>query len=109
MCRAAERAGIEYISEVFADRAYEDDGTLVARSKPGAVITNENTAIERCVRMVKEGKVTSVNGKDISIRADSICVHGDNVHALEFVSKIRKTFAENDIAVEAPDQRGERA
>lgn len=109
MCRAAERAGIEYISEVFADRAYEDDGTLVARSKPGAVITDENTAIERCVRMVKEGKVTSVNGKDISIRADSICVHGDNVHALEFVSRIRKAFAENDIAVEAPDQRGERA
>lgn len=107
MCRAAERAGLEYTSEVFADRAYEDDGTLVARSKPGAVITDENIAIERCVRMVREGKVTSVNGNDISIKADSICVHGDNIHALEFVRKIRQAFVENGISVEAPAGRGE--
>lgn len=107
MCNAAERAGIEYTSEVFADRAYEDDGTLVARSRPGAVITDENVAIDRCVRMVVEGKVTSVNGRDIPIRADSVCVHGDNIHALEFIRKIRQAFAENGISAEPPARRGE--
>ena len=102
MCKSADRFGLPYISEVFADRAYEDDGTLVARSKPRAVITDENAAIDRCIRMIREGIVTSVNGQDIPIRADSICVHGDNAHALEFVKKIRATFAENGICVEAP-------
>ena len=102
MIRAAERAGIPYTSEVFADRAYEDDGTLVARSKPGAVISDENVAIQRSVRMVKEGRVLSVNGKDISIRADSICVHGDNAHALEFVRQIRAALEAEGVAVGAP-------
>ena len=107
MCRSAERAGLLYTSEVFADRAYEDDGTLVARSKPGAVITDENLALDRCVRMIKDGVVTSVNGKDISIRADSICVHGDNAHALEFVKKIRAAFNENGIEMISPAKAGD--
>ena len=98
MCRAAEECGIVYASEVFADRAYEDDGSLVARSKPGAVITDENEAIARVVRMVRESKVTSVNGKDISIKADSICVHGDNAHALEFVTRIRAALKAENIS-----------
>ena len=83
---------------MFADRAYEDDGSLVARSKPGAVITDENEAIARVVRMVRESKVTSVNGKDISIKADSICVHGDNAHALEFVTRIRAALKAENIS-----------
>ena len=98
MCRAAEECGILYASEVFADRAYEDDGSLVARSTPGAVITDENEAIARVVRMVRESKVTSVNGKDISIKADSICVHGDNAHALEFVTRIRAALKAENIS-----------
>lgn len=102
MCRSAEKKGLKYSSEVFADRAYEDDGTLVSRSKPGAVITDENSAISRCVRMVKYGLVSSVNGKDISISADSICVHGDNIRALDFVKKIRQAFIENEIEIAAP-------
>ena len=95
------RRGMRYFvnaSEVFADRAYEDDGSLVARSKPGAVITDENEAIARVVRMVRESKVTSVNGKDISIKADSICVHGDNAHALEFVTRIRAALKAENIS-----------
>lgn len=97
--RAAKDVGLRVAQEVFADRAYEEDGSLVARTKPGAVITDENEAIARVVRMVKEGKVTAVTGKDIEIQADSICVHGDNAHALQFVEKIRKVLSEEGITI----------
>ena len=92
MIEAAEAAGLRAASEVFADRAYNDDGTLVSRKLPGAVIKDKDLAIRRVVRMVKEGKVESVNGNDIAIKADSICVHGDNPKALEFVRNIRETL-----------------
>lgn len=99
MLKAAEKIGLKYASEVFADRAYEEDGSLVARTKPGAMITDEDLAIERVVRMVKEGKVTSVTGKDVEIAADSVCVHGDSPKALAFVEKIRKALTEQGIKI----------
>ena len=99
LARAAEDTGLRVAQEVFADRAYEEDGTLVNRKKEGAVITDENEAIRRVVRMVKEGKVTAITGKDIDIKADSICVHGDGVKALLFVQKIRETFEKEDITI----------
>jgi UPF0271 protein len=86
-------------SEVFADRAYMDDGTLVARKLPGAVIHDRDAVLARVVRMVKEGVVESANGKTVPIKADSICVHGDNPNALEFVISIRDTLAAEGIAV----------
>ena len=82
MIKAAHDCGLKAASEVFADRAYEEDGTLVNRRKPGAMIEDEDEAIKRVIRMVKEGKVTSITGKDIDIKADSICVHGDGEKAL---------------------------
>ena len=99
MIKAAHDCGLKAASEVFADRAYEEDGTLVNRRKPGAMIEDEDEAIKRVVRMVKEGKVTSITGKDIDIKADSICVHGDGEKALLFVEKIRKALAEEDIQI----------
>ena len=99
MSDAAEKVGIGFASEVFADRAYEEDGTLVARSKPGAVIADENEAASRVVEMVMNGTVSSVTGKKIEIKADSICVHGDNEHALEFVRLIRKKLNENGLEI----------
>lgn len=99
MIEAAEKIGIKVASEVFADRAYNDDGTLVDRSKPGALITDENEAIKRIVRMVKEKKVKSINGNDIHVDADSICVHGDGAKALEFVKKINESFREEKIKI----------
>ena len=92
MITAAEKVGLRAASEVFADRAYNDDGTLVSRKLPGAVIKDKDLAIKRVIRMVKEGKVESINGNDIAIKADSICVHGDNPKALEFVKNIRETL-----------------
>lgn len=99
MIRAAQDTGLRAASEVFADRAYEEDGSLVARTKPGSMITDEDEAIRRVVRMAKEGKVSSVTGRDIPIRADSVCVHGDNAHALAFVRKIRAALTAEGIGI----------
>lgn len=92
MLEAAQKAGLKTASEVFADRAYNDDGSLVNRKLPGAVIHDPVVAVERAVKMAKEGKVISINGKEITIQTDSICVHGDNKQAIELVSKIRKAL-----------------
>ena len=98
--KAAKDLGLKYASEVFADRAYEEDGSLVARSKEGAMIHDENEAIERVVKMIKEQKVTSITGKEISIKADSICVHGDGEKALLFVKKIREKLESENILIQ---------
>ncbi|MCI8454610.1 MAG: 5-oxoprolinase subunit PxpA [Lachnospiraceae bacterium] len=99
MIRAAKEVGLRAANEVFADRAYNDDGTLVSRKLPGAVIKDKAEAIRRVVRMVKEGKVESINGNDIAIQADSVCVHGDNPKALEFVKNIRETLLLEGVTV----------
>lgn len=104
MITAAKELGLRTALEVFADRAYEEDGSLVDRRKEGAVITDENLAIERVVRIVKEQKVTAITGKDIQIKADSVCVHGDGVKALEFVVKIRERMKEEGIELCALDK-----
>lgn len=97
MIEAAKRKGLRAASEVFADRAYDPDGSLVARTKPGAVITDEREAVRRVVRMINEKKVRAIDGTDIGIAADSVCVHGDGVHALAFVKNLRAAFAEAGI------------
>lgn len=102
MQRAAQDVGITFLKEVFADRAYEDDGSLVARSRLGAVIEDEDVAIARVIRMVKEGRVTSIHGNEVMIQADSVCVHGDGIKALTFVKKIRAALEAEGIMVKAP-------
>lgn len=97
MLRAAEKMGLKSKKEVFADRAYEEDGTLVARTKNGSMITDENLAIERVLQMIKKGSVQAVTGKEIPIEADSICVHGDSPKALDFVKKIRAALLSEEI------------
>lgn len=99
MLEAADKIGLRSAREVFADRAYEEDGSLVARTKPGAMITDEDEAVERVIRMIREGKVTAVTGKDIPIRADSVCVHGDSPKALAFVQKIRAALTAEQIQI----------
>ena len=99
LVHAAEDMGLKVAREVFADRAYEEDGSLVNRRKEGAMITDENEAIARVVRMIKEQKVTAITGKDIPIKADSVCVHGDGVKALAFVKKIRETLTAEGVEI----------
>lgn len=96
---AGKDVGVDIRNEIFADRAYQDDGTLVPRSQPGAVIHDKNLAIQRAVGMVKSRKVTTISGKEISISPDSMCVHGDNIMAVEFVREIRSVFAQNGIQI----------
>jgi len=89
MLEAAKETGLPWASEVFADRAYEEDGSLTPRALPGSVITDEEEAIARVLQMVQNGTVTSRSGKTIPIQADSICLHGDGVKAVEFAKRIR--------------------
>jgi UPF0271 protein len=99
MLKAAEELGLKFAREVFADRAYEEDGSLVARSKPGSMIEDEEEAIGRVLRMVIEGKVRVITGKDICIDAESVCVHGDGPQALAFVVKISAALEAEGIEV----------
>lgn len=101
MIRAAKDTGLAYGQEVFADRAYEEDGTLVNRRKPGAMIEDEDLAIRRVIDMVKRGTVTAITGKEVSIQADSICVHGDGPKALAFVKKIREALLAEGLQIGA--------
>ena len=99
LLNAARDMGLRAASEVFADRAYEEDGSLVNRKKEGAMITDEDLAVERVVRMIKEHKVAAITGNDIDITADSICVHGDGEKALAFVKKIRAVLTSEGIEI----------
>lgn len=99
MIKAGEALGLKVANEVFADRAYNDDGTLVARTLPGAVIHDKDLAIKRVIRMVKEGKVESINGKDVEITVHSICIHGDNPEALVFSKNIREALINEGVEI----------
>ena len=101
LLKAAQEVGLKSAAEVFADRAYEEDGSLVARTKAGAVIADENEVIERVIKMIKLGKVQTITGKENEIKPDSICVHGDNPKALNFVKLIRQRLTQENIKIEA--------
>ncbi|MBO1912220.1 LamB/YcsF family protein, partial [Microvirga sp. 3-52] len=85
----------------FADRTYQADGSLTSRSKADALIADEKLAVEQVLKMVTEGKVLSQQNTDVSLRADTVCIHGDGAHALDFVRYIRKTLENNHINVTA--------
>ena len=101
MQAAAERAGIPFICEVFADRAYQPDGLLVPRGTEGAVITDENLAVSRVIRMIREHKVQALDGTDTPVRADSVCVHGDGEKALLFTRRIREALLAENVRIRA--------
>ncbi|MCI2774537.1 5-oxoprolinase subunit PxpA [Staphylococcus petrasii] len=97
----AESVGLKTASEVFADRRYEDNGQLVSRKEADAVITDTDEALDQVIKMVTENKVISKNGKEIDLKADTICVHGDGAHALDFVSQIRKKLTKEGIDIQS--------
>ncbi|ALM85075.1 LamB/YcsF family protein [Bordetella sp. N] len=99
LVRAAQEAGLKVASEVFADRTYQDDGSLSPRNRPGAMIEDLETAVAQVVRMASEGKVRSVNGKDVPVQADTLCIHGDQPNALIFANGIRAALEKAGIAV----------
>jgi UPF0271 protein len=93
LLRAAERAGLRAVAEVFADRGYRADGSLVPRSQPGAFIGDVEQAVARTLRMVSEGVVVAVSGETVPLQAQTICLHGDGPHALAFARAIHAALA----------------
>jgi UPF0271 protein len=93
------RRGIRIAFEFFADRAYNPDGSLVSRQLPGAVIHDDDVVAAKVLKLVKEGKVKTIEGSEIELTAETICVHGDNPKALALVNKIRKTLEAAGVAV----------
>ena len=95
----AESAGLRTASEVFADRTYQTDGNLTPRVRPDALIADAERAVEQVIGMIKKSIVTSVDGVAIPICAETVCIHGDSPHAVEFATKIRNALLANGIAV----------
>jgi UPF0271 protein len=101
MIKKAEKLGLRPASEVFADRSYQNDGSLTPRRQPGAMITDEEASLAQVLGMVKNGTVKTLSGDIISIKADTICVHGDGEHALEFSRRIKERLIAEGVAVSA--------
>ena len=88
----ANAIDLKTASEVFADRTYQDDGSLTPRSQPNALIEDTDKAIQQVLQMIKEGTVTTISGKIIPIVAETICIHGDGNHAVEFAEAIHNAI-----------------
>lgn len=91
----ARKLQLSVKNEVFADRTYQDDGSLTPRSKPNALIEKEEDAIMQAMQMIKENTVTAVSGKQIPILAETICIHGDGEHAVKFAQTIYQALQQN--------------
>lgn len=101
LIRAGERHGLVTREEVFADRGYRADGSLVPRSEPGALIDQEERALEQTLEMVQNGRVKSLTGEWANVRAQTVCLHGDGEHALAFARRLREAFSINNIKISA--------
>ena len=89
----AEEGGLEYVSEVFSDRNYNDDLTLVDRKNQNAIINNKDLGVEHVMRMVKQNKVKTINGNYKEIKAQTVCIHGDQKHAVSFAQNISEELS----------------
>lgn len=96
---SAESMDLQGASEVFADRSYQDDGTLTPRSHHGALIEDEAAAIAQVLQMIQRGVVTSVTSRTIPVKADTVCIHSDGKHALAFARQIFETLQQHHIEV----------
>lgn len=96
----ARAAGLRVVAEAFADRAYNPDGSLVSRSLPGAVLHDPEAIAARVIRLATEGRVTAIDGSEISIEAQSVCVHGDTPEAVEIAQALRDRLVGQGIALE---------
>jgi UPF0271 protein len=102
--KAGSAAGLRVAAEIFADRAYEPDGSLVSRRKPGAVIHDVKTVVDRAIRMVKDNLVTAVDGAVVALQADTICVHGDTPGSDDLAALLRAGLEQAGITVKAIGQ-----
>jgi UPF0271 protein len=103
--QAAQAAGLTAVSEVFADRAYTPDGALASRKLPGAVIHDPEQVAARAVRMAAQGSVVALDGTEVPLRAETICVHGDTPGAVDLIRRIRQQLEAAGISVRAAGAR----
>lgn len=101
LVKAGNKIGLQTASEVFADRTYTNKGTLVSRTEEGSVIYNKEQATEQILHIVLNGKVKTIDGGEVELNADSICVHGDNYEAVELVKHLRKSLIESNVTVQS--------
>lgn len=102
LSRAGEARGLQIAHEVFADRNYCSDGSLVSRSRPDALLHDPAQAAPRVLRMLREGKVRSVDGVDVDVRAETICLHGDNPEAVQFAQALRSQLEKEGVTFRPP-------
>ena len=102
LVEAGRSCGLTVVSEVFADRTYQPDGSLTPRTRPDALITDENAAVAQVLRMVRDGEVRATDGTSVAIRADTICLHGDGAHPVEFARRLRRELLAAGITLKAP-------
>jgi UPF0271 protein len=93
----AQALGSKTMSEVFADRTYQDDGSLTPRSDPKALIEDDAKAVQQVLQMVQNGTVKTVSGKEIAILAETVCIHGDGIHAVTFAKKIYHSLQQHHL------------
>lgn len=99
LAKAGAALGLTCANEIFADREYEDDGQLVSRKKPGAVIHDTDYAVKRAITMVEEGAVTAMSGKKLKMPIDTICVHSDSPDAVAMAKTLRERLTAAGIAI----------
>ncbi|HYY35640.1 MAG TPA: 5-oxoprolinase subunit PxpA [Candidatus Binatia bacterium] len=102
LARAGEAHGLQIAREIFADRNYLSDGWLVPRTRRDALLRDPKEAAERVLRMLREGKVRSVEGRDVDVRGETICVHGDTPGAVEFARELRSQLEREGVKISAP-------
>jgi UPF0271 protein len=95
----AAKTGLATAAEVFADRTYQDDGSLTPRSQPNAMITDTKASMQQVLQMIRHATVTSITNKTIPISAQTICIHGDGAHALDFAKTLYHTLQNESIGI----------
>ena len=101
LVQAGEKEGLAVAHEVFADRTYESDGSLTPRSRPGAVIEDAGAAVAQAIQLVTAGRIRATDGREIGLRADTLCLHGDGVHAVALAQGIYQALASAGVARKA--------
>ena len=105
MIRAAEKVGLRTASEVFADRTYRSDATLTPRSETNALITEPETSVTQVLDMIRYGRVRSTDALMVAIKCETICLHGDGQHAVEFASLIRDRLETEGVTIVSPNSK----
>jgi UPF0271 protein len=102
LARAGEAHDLQIAREIFADRNYLNDGWLVPRTRPDALLRDPKEAAQRVLRMLREGKVRSIEGRDVDVRGETICLHGDTPGAVEFARELRTQLEHDGVRISAP-------